>query len=67
MYIYIKIGDLSIIDPCDSEEKSEPISSLKQQREELFLVFGSRKNNIAMSLCEIRDGHTFFSFLFLVG
>lgn len=56
-----------MIDPCDSEEKSEPISSLKQQREEIILVFGSRKNNIAMSLCEIRDGHTFFSFLFLVG
>lgn len=70
MYIYVKIGDLSIamIDPCDGEKKSKAISSLKAaEKRIMFLVFGLRKKSFAMILCEIRDEHTFFSFLFLVG
>lgn len=63
MYIYIKIGDLSMIDPCDSEEKSEPISSLKQQREEL--CFSSLAREKITSRCRyVKYATSILSFLF---
>lgn len=52
-----------MIDPCDSEQKSEPISSLKQQRKEL--CFSSLAREKITSRClYVKYATGILSFLF---